>query len=119
MALTNATPVPDVNDPANWENKLDVSVSSPHPYADKFSASYEVKVPGANQIALYFSHFDTEAKYDVVTIKDSTGKIVDQLSGSLDDSYSSIIQGDSATVEFKSDDSVSKTGFDITKAAWR
>lgn len=119
LALTNVTAPPDENDPANWTNSAAVSASSPHPYESNFNATYTVSVPGAKQIALYFSKFDTEAKYDVVTIKDSTGKIVDQLSGNLDESYSSVIDGESATIEFTTDNSINKTGFDITKAAWR
>lgn len=118
MALTNTTPPPDQNDPTNWPTQP-LSVSSPHPYKDNYSGAWTVKVPGAKQFALYFEKFETEAEYDVVVIKDVNGKIVDQLSGNNDRSFSSVIDGDTAVIEFKSDDSVNAYGFDITKAAFR
>jgi thermitase len=117
-SLTNTVPPPDPNDPFNWQT-TSVTVSSTHPYADKFAGSFSVSVPGAKQFALYFEKFDSEANYDILTIKDSTGKVVQQVSGNNDDSFSAVIDGDSATLEFTSDDSINGYGFDITKAAFR
>lgn len=117
-ALTREIPGPDMNDPFNWQ-ATSVTVSTPHPYADKFKNTYTVSVPGANQIALYFEKFQTESGFDVAIIKDSKGNVVDKISGNLDDTFSATITGDSATVEFSSDDSVTRYGFDITKAAYR
>jgi subtilisin family serine protease len=116
--LTNTSPAPDPNDPANWAT-VDVAVSSAHPYADKTKAEFEVRVPGAKQIALYFSKFDTEKDYDKVEIFDAQGTKVDSLSGRMDESFSSVITGEYAKIVFTSDDSVNRYGFDITKAAWR
>jgi subtilisin family serine protease len=117
-SLTNQQAPPDPNDPANW-NKANSTVSSSHPYKNKSSETYNVKVNGAKEIALYFSKFDTEANYDFVEIYDGKGNLVDKLSGVLDDSYSAVISGDSAKIILKSDDSLTKYGFDITHAAWR
>jgi subtilisin family serine protease len=118
LALTNTTPPPDMNDPALWQS-VPVSVSSAHPYGAEVTESYEVKVPGAKQIALYFGRFDTEGGYDVLTIKDSNGNVVAKVSGEQSDSFSAVIEGDTATMEFKSDKTVHRYGFDITKAAFR
>ncbi|MNL45490.1 CUB domain protein [compost metagenome] len=116
--LTNTTPAPDPNDPANWQT-VNVSVSSAHPYADKTKAEFEVRVPGAAQIALFFSKFDTEKDYDKVELFDANGNKVDTLSGRLDESFSQVIPGEYVKIVFTSDDSVSRYGFDITKAAYK
>ncbi|MEK2689449.1 S8 family serine peptidase [Bdellovibrio sp. GT3] len=117
-ALTNTEPVPDPNDPVNWQT-VTASVSSAHPYASKSNETFEVNVPGAKQIAVYFEKFDTERDYDKVMIYDSTGKLVQTLSGKADDTLSTVIEGSSAKIVFTSDDSVNRYGFDITKIAFR
>ena len=68
---------------------------------------------------IYFEKFTTETKYDVVQIKDASGKVVQELSGNNDDSFSVVIDGDSASLDFTSDDSVNNFGFKITKLAYR
>ncbi len=116
--LTNTAPAPDPNDPTNWQS-MAVTVSSPHPYVEKSSLEYEVRVPGAKEIALYFEKFDTERDYDKVELFDATGKKVATMSGKNDDSFSTPIAGEYVKIKFTSDDSVNRYGFDITKAAWR
>lgn len=118
FALTNKQPEPDVNDPVNWQ-KVDVSVSSTHPYKEKTATEYEVNVAGAKEFALYFSKFETEAQYDFVEIYDAKGTLVAKLSGDQSDSYSPVIQGNYAKLKLIADESVNGYGFDVTKAAWR
>ena len=65
------------------------------------------------------SKFETEAKYDTVTIRGANGTVIQVISGNANDSFSAVVNGDSATVEFKSDSSIQKYGFDITKIAFR
>lgn len=117
-ALTNTLPQPDPNDPSNWKT-VNVSVSTPHPYKEKSKETYEVTVPGAKEISLYFSKFDTERDYDIVEIYDGKGTRVQTLSGENDDSYTVVISGNKAKIVLTADDSVSRYGFDVTKAAWR
>jgi len=117
-ALTNTLPQPDVNDPVNWQT-ISTAVSSAHPYKDKTEVSYEISVPGAKEIALYFDKLQTERNYDVVRLLDASGKVVAEISGNYDGSFSPVISGNYVKVTFKSDDSVNMYGFDITKAAWR
>ena len=117
-ALTNQMPAPDANDPANW-NTTSAAVETAHPYANKASEKYAVSAPGARQIAIYFEKFTTETKYDVVKIKDASGKVVQELSGNSDDSFSVVIDGDSASLELTSDDSINNFGFKISKLAYR
>lgn len=117
-ALTNTVPQPDANDPSNWQAQT-VSVSTPHPYKDKSNEVYEVNVPGAKEFSLYFDKFDTERGYDTVQFYDSKGKLVGEMSGNNDDSFSPVITGSYVKIVFKSDDSVSQYGFEVTKAAYR
>lgn len=117
-ALTNTVSGPDPDDPENWQS-IPANVSTPHPYPNNHSQVFAVNAPGARQIAVYFERFDTERRYDTLTIKDSSGRVVEVLSGNLDGTFSSLIDGDSATLEFKSDGSVNRYGFDITRISWR
>lgn len=117
-ALTNTQPPVDMNDPANWAT-VNTNVSTPHPYKSKTTETYEVSVPGAKEIALYFERFNTERAYDVVQLQDANGKVVGEMSGNNDGTFSPVISGNYVKIIFKSDDSVNYYGFDITKAAWR
>ena len=76
-------------------------------------------MPGAKEFSLYFSKFETERGYDTVQFFDAKGKLVGEMSGNNDDSFSPVITGDYVKIVFKSDDSVSLYGFEVTKAAWR
>jgi len=119
-ALTNTQPAPDANDPANWRAQaLAQPVASASPYAKNTNQTFEINVDAAAdaQIALYFEKFDTEASYDTVQIYDSTGTLIQTLSGSNDDTFSTPIKGNYAKVVFKSDGSVERAGWTITKAA--
>ena len=116
--LANVVTPPDMNDPAQWASRT-VSVSSAHPYVKKTKETFELDVPGAKEIALYFSRFETERNYDKVTLYDRAGNKVAEMSGNYDDSFSPAISGDYVRIVFTSDDSVEGYGFDITKAAFR
>jgi subtilisin family serine protease len=117
-ALTNQKAPPDQNDPSMW-NYQEESISTIHPYKGKTKQRFSVSVPGAKQIALYFSKFETEKNYDKIKIYDSKNNLVEEMSGTLGEAWSSAIPGDSAVIEFSSDDSVHKYGFDLTKTAYR
>jgi subtilisin family serine protease len=117
-ALTNqATPI-DPEDPSKWASKT-VNTSSLHPYAKKSNAAFELSVPGAKEISVYFSKFETETGYDKVTFYDKAGNKVAEMSGVNDDTYSPSIPGEYVKVVLTSDDSVEKYGFDITKVAYK
>ncbi len=116
--LTNTMAPPDANDPANWQS-MNVSVSSAHPYKDGSKEQFEVKVPGAKQVSLFFSKFDTERDFDKVEIYDSKGKKVETITGKNDGYFSAPVDGDTVKVILNADDSVNGYGFDITKAAFR
>jgi subtilisin family serine protease len=117
-SLTNVLPQPDPNDPSNWKS-ISVSVSSAHPYKDKTNETFEVSVPGAKEISIYFSKFSTERVFDKLEIYDGAGTLIETLSGDNDDYFSATITGSKAKLIFQSDDSVTKYGFDITRLAYR
>lgn len=117
-ALMNTLPPSDPDDPFTWDKSAQ-TISTPHPYKDKYNESWMVKVPGAHKIALHFSRFDTEMGYDKLVIKDGEGKVIDTWSGLKDDSFSPVIDGDSAVIEFSSDDSATRYGFDLDAVAYK
>lgn len=118
QALTNTVAPPDMNDPVRWAS-VDYAFSTPHPYGRRAEITHEIEVPNANEIAIYFEKFDTERGYDKLTLFNRAGEKIGEISGSGDDSFSEIIPGNYVKLVFKSDDSVEKYGFDITKIAYR
>ena len=120
FAVTNKTPEPDLNDPANWHAKvLDAAVASASPYLKNTSEVFELKFDGAKEFALYFEKFDTEANYDTLQLMSADGTILQTISGNNDDSFSAVVTGDYVKLVFKSDASVERTGWKITKVAFR
>ena len=107
---------PDPNDPANWE-KRSLSVESPHPYENNTDLSWEVKVPGAKSFAIHFERFETESRWDPVTVTDANGTVVQTVSGDNTGTYTALIEGSSATLNLKSDRSVTKWGFKVDHVA--
>ncbi len=118
-ALTNTAPPPDQNDPANWPT-TSLNYASASPYLKNSNETYNIQMAtGTKEFALYFEKFDTEGSYDTVQIYDAKGALVQTISGQNDESFSSTITGSEAKIVFKSDGSVEKSGWKITKAAVR
>lgn len=117
-ALTNQKAPADPNDPELW-NKVDLQISSAHPYGKNENKIFEAHVEGASEFSLYFENFDLEKGYDFVKIYDANGAVVQTLTGKQPGTWSSVIKGDYAKIVLTSDNSLELTGFDITKAALR
>lgn len=117
-ALTNTQAPPDLNDPSNWAT-VAMNYASASPYKPNTNETYEISVPGAKEFAIYFEKFNVESGYDFVTIYDSKGAVVQKMTGASDESFSMTITGESARIVFTSDKSVEKSGWTITKAAYR
>ncbi|MEY4617388.1 MAG: hypothetical protein RJB66_2348 [Pseudomonadota bacterium] len=120
MALTNQMAPPDPNDPANWPNTQALSISTPHPYSEKYTDTWTVEIPGAKDIALFFDKFDTEARYDKLVLFDRSGKKIGEMTGDLGEAvWSPVVSGDFVQIKFTADDSVNDYGFELTKVAHR
>ena len=120
LALTNKTPEPDMNDPANWQSKgLDTELASASPYLKNTLQVQEIKFDGIKEFSLYFEKFETEATYDTLQLIDAAGAVIQTISGNYEDSFSAVITGSYVKLIFKSDASVEKTGWKVTKVAYR
>lgn len=116
-SLTNTVAPLDPSDPFNWQKDAQ-TVSTPHPYANKFTQTWTLKVPGAKNVAVYFSRFETEGNFDKVSFADANGKDFGHMSGMLGETMSPVVDGDTVVITFTSDDSVNKYGFDIGGVAY-
>jgi len=107
----------DSNDPSGWAQE-EYRLSSDHPYSKKSKWEKEIQLASeVTQFALYFEKFDTEVKYDKLSIYDSAGHLVQVIDGNFEKDYSGVVTGNYAKLVFESDDSVEKYGFDITAVA--
>lgn len=101
---------------------LDAPISSPHPYPNYYTNSWTISQPGAEVIQVYFADFDLEAhstcNYDWVKLKDENGTVIQTLCGDLGAFWSQPIPGSTVTIEMRTDYSVTRYGFDISKYRW-
>ncbi len=104
-------------DPGDWTEVV-ASISTPHNYKGNMKESWTIHEPGATHLKLHFSKLDTEDSYDFVIVKDKDGKVVDRLTGKMGELWSFIVLGDTAILDFESDDSVHLYGFDLDKYAF-
>lgn len=119
FALTNQAAPADPNDPENWSESRPELISTAHPYSKNFSQTWEIEVAEANQIALYFSNFETELKYDKLSFYGRDGKKITEMSGAQGATWSPAIIGNYVKIIFTSDDSINKYGFDIERIGFR
>jgi thermitase len=118
-ALMQTKVQPDPEDPMNWTNVMQYQLSSEHPYKPKLKNEWEITVPGAKEISVYFEKMDIELLFDNVHLYDINGKLIQTLSGENDDVFSDTIKGNYVKVVFETDHVLEKYGFDITKIHYR
>ncbi|ATH07288.1 hypothetical protein BIY24_04855 [Halobacteriovorax marinus] len=112
--LTNTIPVRNMPNPSEWETvSLDEVWESEHPYGHNITESRTYNFPGAKFIRLRVRKLDLEKGYDVLEVSDSSRAIAEKVSGTKEDYTSEYVEGETMTVTFKSDRSVSKWGFVI------
>ena len=93
-----------------------LALETAHPYANNVSQSWRLQAPaGATQMRIHFTRFDTEARFDTLTVQDSTGGTVVTYTGALGEVTTPAIRGASATLNFVSDGSVTSFGFAIDR----
>jgi thermitase len=113
-ALTGTIPSNPDPDETKW---VDVAqtLESVHPYDDNQVYEFKVHVPNAEYVRISFEKIATEARYDKVTVETPSGRVVEELSGTLENYMSDYIMGDTAIVKLTSDYSISNWGFKIGK----
>lgn len=117
-ALIQKFPEPDPNDPGNWKF-LSYPISSEHPYKAQENQTWEITVPEASEIAIYFDQYKTEYKYDNIYIYDKDGILVQTITGQDEEYYSESIKGNYAKIVLVTDKSRQNYGFDISKVSYR
>lgn len=110
--LTNTIPERSMPKPGEWvEVALENVFESQHPYRNSGSANRTLIAPGAKFIRVKVRRYSLERNYDFLFIKDKNGATISKLSGQGRDYTSGYLEGDSVTLEFSSDKSISKWGY--------
>jgi subtilisin family serine protease len=118
FALLNQTAPADPNDPDLWSFQ-NVKIATNHPYKESENSFWEIYIPGAKAISVYFDKFALANEYDFVDIHDRSGRLVSRLYGKSVHGWSQITVGDYIKITLTSDQDVQDYGFDITKAAFK
>lgn len=112
--LTNTRPVRNTPDESQWSTEaLREAFESAHPYANSERVSRTISVPGAKFLRLVVEKLDVENNYDFLTVKDSSGGVLERLTGKGENIVTDYVEGDSLVVEFTSDSSQTAWGFAI------
>jgi thermitase len=101
-------------DPSLWQDVTD-DVESPHPYLNDANISFTVQHKGARYLRLHFQKIDTELYYDTIVVTDPSGKVLEKLSGQLNDYTTDYVEGDTLHIQFTSDHTTNGYGFLIDK----
>lgn len=117
-ALMQNIPAPDMNDPVNWQT-VPYQLASEHPYKAETNNTWEISIPDAREVSIYFEKFQTEYRYDTLKLYDIEGNLIQTLTGNESDTFSEVIKGNYVKVVFETDKSQEQYGFDITKVAFR
>lgn len=105
---------PERSGPTNdgWITKtLSTALESTHPYLDNTNTTNTIKFPGAKYIRVKVARYDLESGYDYVRIADSGGNTIEKVSGTGANYTTDYIEGDTVTINFVSDRSISKWGY--------
>lgn len=94
---------------------LPATVESTHPYRAYTTVSNTVQVPGAKYLRVVVDKLDTEKNYDFLNLWDANGSIVQKLTGNGTSLTSEYAEGESLTLEFKSDKGINGWGFRIKR----
>lgn len=84
-----------------------------HPYADNSDVTKTYKVSGAKFVRVIVRKYGIEKNYDSLKVLDSDGVEVESIDGVGVDYKSEYVEGDSISVQFKSDASVNDYGVEI------
>ncbi len=107
---------PEEPDPSAWvEVALPSEFASTHPYSNNDSLEETFSFAGAKFVRVVVDRFDIENRYDNLYVQSADGNTVDTITGSGQGYKSDYVSGDTVTIKFSSDNSVTRWGFSITK----
>ncbi len=110
--LTNTRPERNEPNPKQWVKvKLPEVFESAHPYADNSTATKTFTANGAKYMRLVAKKIELETGYDFLRIDDKNGTTVQKMSGAGINMASDYVEGDTLSVTFISDRSISKWGY--------
>lgn len=93
------------------------SIDSPHNYTNNYNGTNKYSKPGATQVSVHFSRFETENGYDYVYIKDKSGTTKAQYTGNKS-AFWATVDGDEIQINLVSDYSVTAYGYHIDQVAY-
>lgn len=98
-------------DESAWKTEVLSEVfETAHPYKDNSKVSKTYSFPGAKYVKVLVEKYDTESGYDLLTIKDAKGVVIEKLSGQGQNYETDYTESDSVTIEFSSDSSQTRWG---------
>lgn len=112
-------PGPVIPPESVWSAPIAQEISSAHPYPHKHKETFTIEHPGARFIRVHFAKFDLEQGYDFLKLYNQDGTVADSLTGTRTAAFwTNEVEGSSLKLEFTSDDTVNKYGFDIDSYSW-
>lgn len=97
-----------------WRSvKLGQIFESVHPYKENSQIKMRYQFPNARYVRVKVAKFDLEHKYDFVSVNDKNGKMIEKISGAGENYISEYVEGDTIELNFISDRSGNKWGFQI------
>lgn len=109
---------PERSGPKNdqWRTvRLSEVFESEHPYKENQTLRKGFTIEGAKYIRVKVAKYDLESGYDYLRISDKNGATVEKLSGAGTGYTSEYIEGDSVVLDFVSDRSINKWGFEVSE----
>jgi thermitase len=107
---------PERSGPKNdqWRTvKLDQAFESEHPYKENSALKKVFQFQGAKYVRVKVAKFDLESGYDYVRIADGAGNTLEKVSGTGEKYTSDFVEGDTVELDFVSDRSINKWGYQI------
>ena len=104
-------------DPNSWLARA-WDFESEHPYKNDEEIEKTITIPGAKFIRVIVKKYEIENRYDNLHVIDGNGNVVQSISGQGQDYQTEYVEGDSLTLKFESDASVSKWGFVVEEVEY-
>lgn len=97
-------------DPSAWVSRT-WDFESEHPYKNDVVEEKTITIPGAKFLRVVIKKYEIENRYDNLHVIDAAGNTVQSISGQGQDYQTEYVDGDTLTLRFESDASVTKWGF--------